>query len=270
MLYSIIIFQLIIVCILQLSLAITIHDNNLSMRSNNMYEHLAFELQQRRRAHFDDNDCDRKEQQQQQRQYWVAIAGGPGSGKTTIAHEVSECLNRMEPNCSIVIPMDGFHYAKSRLKQLDPSGLLLQQRGSPWTFDAELCLQLLSDAKEKEYGSFPSYDRNISDPVWERIHLLPEHKFVLIEGLYLLWKDDTRWEPLQKLWDEKWFVKVPSDAIQRQRLIQRSLRTWYQSKAEIWGEGEVGAAARVDQNDVPNMNLVAACEAYADIVIINN
>jgi pantothenate kinase len=51
--------------------------------------------------------------------------------------------------------------------------------------------------------------------------LLPEHKVVVIEGLYLLLKSDPRWEPLQSLWDERWFVKAPSLEIQRQRLIQR-------------------------------------------------
>lgn len=200
-------------------------------------------------------------------QHWIAIAGGPGSGKTTTAEAIAQRLNAMKPNACVVIPMDGFHYSKAKLMELSPSGEFLRQRGTPWTFDADECVELLSKAKQERAGSFPSYDRTISDPVPDGVILLPEHKVVLIEGLYLLLKSDPRWQPLQSLWDERWFVKAPSLEIQRQRLIQRSLKTWSKQKAEIWGDGETGAAARVDANDVQNMNMVAPCEKYADTVI---
>jgi pantothenate kinase len=202
-------------------------------------------------------------------QHWVAIAGGPGSGKTSTAEAIAERLNASKPNSCVVLPMDGFHYSTVKLKELDPPDGVgyLRRRGAPWTFDAELCVELLSKAKREKTGSFPIYDRTISNPVPNGVTLAPEHKVVLIEGLYLLWKDDERWAPLQSLWDERWFIKAPSLEDQRQRLIVRSLKTWSDAKAKLWGEGEQGAAARVDANDVKTMNIIAHCEDYADTVI---
>lgn len=205
-------------------------------------------------------------------QYWVAIAGGPGSGKTTSAEAIAERLNAAEPNSCLVIPMDGFHYSKEKLKELDPPDgeEFLRRRGAPWTFDAELCVQLLTDAKKSKRGVFPTYDRVSSDPVPHGVELFPEHTIVLVEGLYVMWKDDERWAPLDALWDERLFIKAPSLDEQRQRLIGRSLKTWSKAKSDMWGPGVEGVTARVDANDALNMQIVAPCEAYADTVIVTS
>ena len=79
--------------------------------------------------------------------------------------------------------------------------------------------------------------------------------------------DRGRWEPLNALWDERWFVKCRDAAAQRQRLIFRHLETWNDEKAQRWGEGATGAAARADANDVLNMEIISPCEVYADRVI---
>ena len=84
---------------------------------------------------------------------------------------------------------------------------------------------------------------------------------------YLLMREDPRWAPLDELWDERWFLKCPDPAAQRQRLILRHLETWNDEKSERWGAGEEGAAARADANDVLNMDLIAPCEKFAERVI---
>jgi pantothenate kinase len=207
--------------------------------------------------------CDKLEQQ-----YWTGVAGGAGSGKTTTANAIADRLNVHGKSYCVVLPMDGFHYSQAKLAEMDPSGSLMKRRGSPETFDANLCVELLQKAKRDRYGSFPIYDRTISDPVENGVQLLISHRIVLCEGLYLLMKHDPLWAPLDDLWDERWFVKAPSLEIQRHRLIERSLKTWSRSKAETWGEGREGATARVDANDVPNMKRIAQCEKYADIVVV--
>jgi pantothenate kinase len=202
-------------------------------------------------------------------QHWVAIAGGPGSGKSTTAEAIADRLNSLQKDSCVVLPMDGFHYSQAKLKELDPpdGADYIKRKGAPWTFDAERCVELLTKAKEDMHASFPIYDRTISDPVDGGVELLRSHKIILVEGLYVLWKDDERWAPLDPLWDEKWFVKAPSFKIQRQRLVDRSLLTWSKEKIEMWGPGEEGAAARIDANDAPNMKIVEPCEKYADVVI---
>lgn len=167
--------------------------------------------------------------------------------------------------------MDGFHYTKEKLRELDPPEAenYLLRRGAPWTMDAELCVELLTKARKERQGELPTYCREISDPVTGGVTLLPEHKIVLVEGLYLLMQDDPRWEPLQSLWDEAWFVKCPSREVQRQRLINRSLKTWSDLKIKTWGPGKEGAAKKVDANDAKNMDIIAPSEKFADVVIEN-
>jgi len=77
----------------------------------------------------------------------------------------------------------------------------------------------------------------------------------------------SRWAPLLRLWDEKWFVACASAEEQRQRLISRHLETWNDEKAARWGSGEEGAAARADANDVLNMQRVAPTARLADLRI---
>lgn len=201
---------------------------------------------------------------------WVAIAGGPGAGKSTVAAAVAERVNRAAgADCCVVLPMDGFHYSRAELRALDPpdAASFLPRRGSPWTFDAEACLACLAAARRDGEATLPTYSRTLSDPVPGGVRLTREHRIVLVEGNYLLLRDDPRWAPLDALWDERWFVSCASAAEQRRRLIARHLETWNAEKEARWGAGEAGAAARADANDVLNMELVRPCEAYAELTV---
>ena len=101
-------------------------------------------------------------------QHWVGIAGGPGAGKSTLAAAVASIVNdRSGDEIAVVLPMDGFHYSRAKLRELDPpdAAEFLPRRGAPWTFDAEGCLALLAAAKRDGEASLPTYSRVISDPV---------------------------------------------------------------------------------------------------------
>lgn len=69
---------------------------------------------------------------------FVGLAGPPGAGKSTIAHEVAKRINKLwpekassfdseiqPPDVAIVIPMDGFHLYRSELDAMKVSVLLL-------------------------------------------------------------------------------------------------------------------------------------------------
>lgn len=190
-------------------------------------------------------------------------------GKTTVAHDVAERLNEREPNCAIVVPMDGWHIPKDRLQKEYGTDEGLRRRGAPWTFDAQRCLDDLKRAKLLRSASLPSYSREISDPIPDGVRLEMTHKIVLVEGLYLLWKDGVEWGPICQLWDEGWFVKVPTREEQIDRLIRRARTTWSDDKAALWGPWPEGARKRAEFNDVKNMDVVDPCEQYADEVIVS-
>ena len=47
----------------------------------------------------------------EERQYWIGLAGGPGSGKSTVANKIKEALaDKVD-----VIPMDGYHFYQRRI-----------------------------------------------------------------------------------------------------------------------------------------------------------
>ena len=148
----------------------------------------------------------------------------------------------------------------------------MQRRGAPWTFDCDLLYEQLKDAKKNAKASLPMYSREISDPVPDKVKLEPHHKIVFVEGIYMLWKDDEekKWSRLFELWDEKWFIQCPSREVQVERLVNRSLKTWTEKKAKMWGEGRAGALARVEFNDLKNADTVRHCNQFADEVIVTH
>jgi pantothenate kinase len=69
--------------------------------------------------------------------FFVGLAGPPGAGKSTIAHEVASRVNKLwpekassfdsqvrPPDVAIVVPMDGFHLYRSELDAMKVSVLL--------------------------------------------------------------------------------------------------------------------------------------------------
>jgi len=163
--------------------------------------------------------------------------------------------------------MDGFHIPRDELTaKFGPEALL--RRGAPWTFDAPGILEKLLEVKERGCAVLPTYSRELSNPLLDGVHVEKHHKIIIVEGLYLLHTHDPDWAPLDELWDEKWFVRAPSREIQKERLLNRSLKNWSFAKAKQWGAGKDGARKLMEFNDVKNMDLLDYCGEAADEVII--
>jgi len=202
--------------------------------------------------------------------HWIGVAGGPGTGKSTVAKTVCDRLNQISPDSAIVIPMDGWHIPQDRLTEEYGLEEGMQRRGASWTFDSELLYEDLTSAKNNAKASLPMYSRDISDPVPDKVLLEPHHKIVFVEGIYMLWKDDknNEWGRLFDLWDEKWFIECPSREDQIERLVNRSLKTWTEKKVKLWGKGRAGALMRVNFNDLKNADIIRHCSQFADEIIV--
>lgn len=147
-------------------------------------------------------------QQSGQPRLWIAVCGGPGCGKTTLATAVAARINeelsrmRLSPGPTTSSPpsitatclsMDGYHYSRAQLREL---GYDIRRRGAPWTFDAERLADDLTAAQEQARmapGSqsqatlrFPGYSRELSDPVEGLVTLRASDRIVLVEGNYLM------------------------------------------------------------------------------------
>jgi pantothenate kinase len=145
-----------------------------------------------------DNENENDTPPRRRRRLWIGLVGGPGSGKSTVAKAVVERLNQMDKHdtgnvSAMVLPMDGFHYTQAHLKE---HGMDMKRRGAPWTFDAKTMYEKLhavvhptsngNDADHEATFWFPSYGREISDPVENAIRINSSHDIIIVEGLYML------------------------------------------------------------------------------------
>ena len=122
----------------------------------------------------------------------VAIAGPPGSGKSTLSNHLAKCLGRTAK----VLPMDGFHLDNDRLQEMG----LLHRKGAPETFDAIGLLELMRKMQEKKTFLYPTFDRQEDKTIPNSGGITEEDKIVLVEGNYLLLKGPP-WSKLSQFFD---------------------------------------------------------------------
>ncbi|CAN0440191.1 unnamed protein product [Ectocarpus sp. 12 AP-2014] len=198
-----------------------------------------------------------KQRQQQQQQLWVAVAGAPGSGKTTLAAEVCRRVQSEEIS-AICLPMDGYHLYRRELDLLPDPRAAHRRRGAHWTFDGRRFLSELGDARRSERGSFPGFDHATGDPVENQWVVQPSHSVVIVEGNYLLLKGVDPWDQVGGLFDVTWAIRCPPEVC-GERVRRRHMST---------GLGEEEARARVEGNDLPNARLVSEKCPWSEVDVV--
>ncbi|UNI18337.1 hypothetical protein JDV02_004610 [Purpureocillium takamizusanense] len=193
----------------------------------------------------------------------IAIAGIPGSGKTTLAKAVSGKINQIYCNegsqprdqmISCVLPMDGFHLYRLQLATMPDPVVAVHRRGAAFTFDAQrfhdlvvALRQPVHDDSEAIYA--PSFDHALKDPVEDDIAVTSRSRIVIFEGLYLA-LDRAPWNKAAQLMDELWFVEVDRE-VARSRLVKRHVA------AGIVAD-EAAAELRVSSTDFLNADDILA------------
>jgi pantothenate kinase len=180
----------------------------------------------------------------------VAIAGPPGSGKSTIAANLRV---RIGARCCVV-PMDGFHLDNDTLAARG----LLSVKGAPDTFDLAGFTRLVDDLKSGVVRHFPTFDRD-ADSVVERGGVVPDGaSMLLFEGNYLLFDEDG-WADLAGRWDASLWLEVPEDVLE-----DRLTRRWIDQ-----GMSKQDALARAQMNDLANARRVIQKALPATWVVAN-
>ncbi|KPM37964.1 hypothetical protein AK830_g8576 [Neonectria ditissima] len=177
----------------------------------------------------------------------IAMAGPPGSGKSTIATQVSKLVASLPSSPSIVaISVDGFHHSLATLRSLPNAAEVLARRGAPWTFDGAAAADLvrqLRDAAGKYSVTAPTFDHAVKDPVPDGLVVGPEVQVCILEGNYLL-SDEAPWDTIAPSVDDCWLVEVDS-CLARSRVAERHLKSGIEDTMEK-------ALKRADENDLLN------------------
>ena len=170
----------------------------------------------------------------------IAIAGPPGSGKSTVAEIVTDLMNENLMKTSLV-PMDGFHLDNKTLEREN----LLDRKGAPETFDVKGFTELIEKLRHKRNSSVPLFDRTLDEVVKNGRKISSEQEYIIIEGNYLLLNKDL-WRDLDDYWDYKVFLSVDNNIL-KSRLIER----WINENHTY-----LEAETRVIKNDLVNADVV--------------
>lgn len=194
-----------------------------------------------------------------QQRLLIGLAGLPGSGKTTLAKQLQSEFLKQNPASSMqVLSMDGFHLSKAQLSQFPDPKHAFARRGAPWTFDAAGFVQKLTALQAGQSRvTWPIFEHSVGDPVADAIVIEPSCQIILVEGLYILYRE-AAWAGLAGLWDETWYLDTPLELAQT-RLVQRHQQAWEVSY--------VVALERVLSSDAKNAALVASLRDQADYLI---
>ena len=169
--------------------------------------------------------------------FLVAIAGPPGSGKSTIAENLAQRLG----TSAAVLPMDGFHLENDRLIDMG----LLHRKGAPETFDAEGFVELVESLKDNERVAYPTFDRVADRTVPKGGSIEKKTRIILVEGNYLL-LNDAPWSKLRHLFD-----LTVSLVVDRDELSSRLTQRWIDH-----GLSPDAARERAEGNDMINVDTV--------------
>lgn len=183
---------------------------------------------------------------------FLAIAGPPASGKSTISQDLKDLLGSHGVS-SVIVPMDGFHLDNRILDDLG----LRTRKGAPETFDLDGFMTLLRRLERGEPDIFiPVFDRSQDLSIAGARRLTADRQVVIIEGNYLLF-DEPRWRDLMPFWDLSIWIETP-EAVVRERCIARWLEHGHSAQA---------AQSRAESNDIPNAKRVLEKRLAADITL---
>ena len=191
------------------------------------------------------------EQNNFEKRYFIALAGPPASGKSTI----SEKLNRdfiKKGISSGILQMDGFHFDDSILLLKK----LLSKKGSPETFDVMGLKNFLVRLRHEDEVVVPVFDRSLELSRSSAVIISKQTKLIIIEGNYLLLKSHP-WDLLKEFFDSSIMINCDEKTLE-QRLIKR----W---KGFNYSNEEIHQ--KVYKNDLPNALNVMKNSSKSDFIL---
>lgn len=149
----------------------------------------------------------------------IGIAGGTGSGKTTLTHAL---LNKFKKDISVIFH-DNYYKKQSHLSLEQRN---LQNYDHPQAFETELLIEHLQKLKNDEEVLCPIYDFTQHDRSQKTQRIFPK-PIIVLDGILILEN-----EKLRKLLDIKVFVDTDAD-VRILRRIERDINQRGRSFASV-------------------------------------
>jgi uridine kinase len=140
----------------------------------------------------------------------IGIAGGTGSGKTTVVNEIA---NTLPPHYVTVIPLDSYYNDTSEMTEEERHNINFDH---PDAFDWRLLTKHIFELKQGRAVEQPTYSYIACNRNKETIHVEPK-PVLIIEGIMTLLKKNLR-----EMMDLKIFVDTDPDE-RLIRIIQRDV-----------------------------------------------
>ncbi|MCB9638621.1 MAG: uridine kinase [Myxococcales bacterium] len=177
----------------------------------------------------------------------IGIAGGTGSGKTTVARKIAEIFRSEEV---LLIDQDSYYKDLSHLSFEERKHVNFDH---PDAFDTELLVEHLRALRKRLPIQKPVYSYKEHRRKEETVHVPPAH-IILLEGILVL-----EMEPLRELMDIKIFVDTDDDI----RLIRRLTRDIKERGRDL-----EQSIIQYEQTVRPmHLAFVVPSKRYADVVI---
>lgn len=138
----------------------------------------------------------------------IGIAGGTGSGKTTVVRKIAESL---PPHYVAVVPLDSYYNDTTHMTDEERSAINFDH---PDAFDWKLLIEHVKQLKAGNAVEQPTYSYIESNRQKETVHVEPK-PVIIIEGIMTLLN-----KKLREMMDLKIFVATDSD----ERLIRNIQR----------------------------------------------
>lgn len=177
----------------------------------------------------------------------IGIAGGTGSGKTTVVRKIAETL---PPDNVAVIPLDSYY---NQTDDLTPEERRKINFDHPDAFDWDLLFEHIQKLKSGQAVEQPTYSYVVSNRMKETVHVEPK-PVMIIEGIMTL--VDSR---LRDLMDLKIFVDTDSD--------ERLIRIIKRDVIERGRTAEMVMDRYVSILKPMHMEFIEPSKRYADIII---
>lgn len=179
--------------------------------------------------------------------YIIGIAGGTGSGKTTVVRKIVESL----PNSQVaVIPQDSYYN--------DNTGIPMEERRKinfdhPNAFDWKLLIHQINDLRNGKAIEQPTYSYIESNRQPETVHIEP-CEVIIIEGIMALCRKELR-----DLMDLKIFVDADPD--------DRLIRVISRDMAERGRTAQMVMDRYIDVLKPMHLEFIEPTKRYADLII---